>query len=87
MPIFAAIDLIDGRSARAASGERRAGHTAHRLVVAVAGARYRGRGVVEAAEDVDVVAERRERRQARREVEVAAGLGWESSIAPGCRCR
>ena len=64
--------LIDRRSARAVSGERRARrHTAHRLVVAVAGAGRRGSRVVQAAENVNVVAERGQRRQARRQVEVA----------------
>ena len=64
VPIFAAIDLVDGRPAGAVAGERRAGHhAAHRFVVAVAGARYGGRRVIEAGEDVNIVAERRQRRR------------------------
>ena len=52
---------MDG-AARAVAGERRAsGDAADRFVVAVAGTAGGGRLIVEAAEDVDVVAERRQR--------------------------
>ena len=80
--------LVDRRSAGAVAGERRAGgHAADRLVVSVART-ARGSGlVVEAAEHVDIVAERRQRAEARREVEIRAGLARESSSARECRCR
>ena len=68
-------DLVDGRSAGAVAGERgTGGDAAHRLVVAVAGAGGIGRLVVQAAENVDVVAERGQRAEARREVIVGTGL-------------
>src|SRR5262249_9229344 len=60
--------LVDRRPARAAPGERRPGHQrAHRLVMPVAGAGQRRGGVVEPADHVNVVAERSERPQARRQ--------------------
>ena len=72
---FGGDGLVDGCSARAVAGERRTGgDAADRLVVAVAGAGGIGRLVVQAAENVDIVAERRQRTEARREVKVGTGL-------------
>ena len=63
--------LVDGRSARAAAGEMRAGHQpAHGVRVAVA--HSLGGGVVHAAQHVEIAAERRERRKARRHRDSAA---------------
>jgi len=54
--------LIDRRSSRPVVGERRAGgDAADRLVVAVARPGRGGRLVIQAAEHVDIVAERRQR--------------------------
>ena len=80
--------LIDRRSAGAVSGERRAvSHAADRLVVAVAGTRYGCGRVVEAGQDVDVIAE-----GAQAATGTAAGRSRrrscsESSSARECRCR
>ena len=67
--------LVDGRAAGAAPGEARAGHeAAHGVVMAVAGSRQSRRGIVESAEDVNIVAKLCQGRQAGRQMKIAAGL-------------
>ena len=63
-PILRGDHLVDRRTAGPAAGERRARHqAAHRAVVLVARPGHAGRRIIEAADHVDVVAERRQRRR------------------------
>ena len=67
--------LIDRRAAGAAARVRRAGdERAHRFVMRVAGRRDARVRVVDAADDMDVVSNRRERREARCQLVVDADL-------------
>src|SRR5262249_55416365 len=69
--------LADRQTTSAAPGIGQARHErAHRLVMSVAGAGHARRGIVDAADHVDVLAQRAQRRQARRQLEGGTGLGW-----------
>ena len=74
-PIFCGDRLIDRRSAGAAAREHFArDQAAHRVVMAVARPRQPGRRIIDAAENMNVLAESRQRLQARRHFEIAAVL-------------
>src|SRR5580765_4980549 len=61
--------LVDGRPAGAAAGKGRARHQGtHRAVMVVARTRHARRRIIETRNNMDIVAERRERREARRQL-------------------
>src|SRR5262249_36417196 len=67
--------LVERRSAGPAAGEHRARHQAARRV-RVAVARASGGRVVDAAQHVEIAAERRHGREARRHLVMRTELGW-----------